>query len=244
MNAIFITVRTGSTRLPQKALRLIGKKTTIELVIDRVKKVGVQVILCTTNLPEDDILCLIALENGILFSRGSTNDKLMRWAQAAERNGIDFFVTADGDDLLCDPELIGLAFNQYEKTNADFIEGKNIPCGSFTYGIKVSALNKVCEIKNTSDTEMIVPYFTETGLFKVEELQVPEVFKRPEIRMTLDYEDDLKFFQTIFDHFDKPFLLRDVIKFLDKNPDVIEINQYLQERYLENQKTLTKLVLR
>lgn len=244
MNAIFITVRTGSTRLPQKALRLIGRKTTIELVIERVKRVGVPVILCTTKLPEDDILCLIAVENGILFSRGSKEDKLERWRQAAERNGVGFFVTADGDDLLCDPELISLAFEQYAISNADFIEGKNIPCGSFTYGIKVSALNKVCEIKDTSDTEMIVPYFTETGLFNVEELDVPEVFKRPEIRMTLDYEDDLKFFQTIFDHFDKPFLLRDVLTFLDKNPEVIDINQYLQQRYLDNQKTLTKLVLK
>jgi len=247
MKAIFITVRTGSTRLPQKALRKIGTKTTIELVMDGVKKSikADLVILCTTELPEDDVLCRLAVRSGIHFFRGSSEDKLERWRGAAERYGVEFFITADGDDLLCDPELIDLGFSQYERTGADFIEGKNVPCGAFTYGISVDALNKVCRIKDTTETEMIVPYFTETGLFKVEELEdVPEVLRRPEIRMTLDYEDDLKFFTEVYSHFNGSFTLRDVIRFLDENPKVIEINQYLQARYLANQKSKTNIILK
>jgi spore coat polysaccharide biosynthesis protein SpsF len=94
---------------------------------------------------------------------------------------------------------------------------------------------------------MMWVYFTDTGLFKTEMLQnIPKVLQRPEIRMTLDYDDDLKFFKIIFDHFaDNPaFTLRDVVKFLDENPDVIKINQYLQERFLDNQRSKTKLVLK
>lgn len=247
--AIFITVRTGSTRLPEKALLKIKERSTIELVIDRVKrsKNAQAIVLCTTEASNDDILCEIAAKNGISFFRGSSEDKLMRWKGAAEKYGIEFFVTADGDDLLCDPELIDLAFEQYEKSCADFIEGKNVPCGGFTYGIKVAALNKVCDIKDTAETEMMWVYFLDTGLFRTEVLEnVPQVLQRPEIRMTLDYDDDLKFFRTIFDHFsDNPaFTLRDVIKYLDENPNVIKINQYLQERFLENQKSKTKLVLK
>ncbi len=247
--AIFITVRTGSTRLPEKALLKINGKATIELVIDRVrraKKAGV-IVLCTTESKNDDVLCEIAKASGIEFFRGSSEDKLMRWNGAAEKYGVEFFVTADGDDLLCDPELIDLAFSQYERTNADFIEGKDVPCGGFTYGIKVSALNKVCKIKDTSDTEMMWVYFKDTGLFKTELLEnIPDVLRRPEIRMTLDYEDDLKFFKNIFEHFkDRPdFTLRDVIPYLDKNPEVVKINSYLQEKFLSNQKAKTKLVLK
>jgi spore coat polysaccharide biosynthesis protein SpsF (cytidylyltransferase family) len=247
--AIFITVRTVSTRLPEKALLKINERSTIELVIDRVKKSKKAqiIVLCTTEAKNDDILCEIAKNNGILFFRGSAEDKLMRWKGAAEKYDVEFFVTSDGDDLLCDPELIDLAFEQYERSGADFIEGKNVPCGGFTYGIKVSALNKVCEIKESTDTEMMWVYFTDTGLFKIEMLQnIPKVLQRPEIRMTLDYDDDLKFFKIIFDHFaDNPaFTLRDVVKFLDENPDVIKINQYLQERFLDNQRSKTKLVLK
>jgi spore coat polysaccharide biosynthesis protein SpsF len=245
MKAIFITVRTDSTRLPKKCLLEINDKPTIEYVIDRMKVTGYPVILCTTELENDDILCDLAIENGILFYRGSIEDKLERWRGAADLYDVEFFVTADGDDLLCDPELVEMAFNQYEETKADFIEGVNIPCGAFTYGIKVSALNKVCEIKGTSDTEMMMPYFTETGLFKVEPLwNVPKVLQRPEIRMTLDYEDDLRFFKAIFGNFKSTVPLREVLSFLDENPELIKINQYLQQRFLDNQRSKTKLVIK
>jgi spore coat polysaccharide biosynthesis protein SpsF len=245
MKAIFITVRTDSKRLPKKALIEINGKTTIEYVIEKAKLTGYPVILSTTELENDDVLCDIAIENGILFYRGSVEDKLERWRGAAELYDVEFFVTADGDDLLCDPELVEMAFNQYEETKADFIEGVNIPCGAFTYGIKVSALNKVCEIKGTSDTEMMMPYFTETGLFQVEPLwNVPKVLQRPEIRMTLDYEDDLRFFKAIFGNFKSTVPLREVLSFLDENPELIKINQYLQQRFLDNQRSKTKLVIK
>ena len=249
--AIFITVRTGSSRLPKKALLEINGRMTIEHLINRVKrsKKADIIVLCTTELPEDDILCRIAERNGIRFHRGSVSDKLVRWMGAAEKYDVGFFVTADGDDVFCEPELIDLAFSQFERTGADFIEGKNNICGSFTYGIKVSALKKVCEIKDSSDTEMMWVYFTETGLFKTETLdRVPKIFERPDIRMTLDYEDDFRFFKTIIEHFAAEgieyFTLRDIVAYLDKNPEVIEMNRYLQERFLSNQKSKTKLVLK
>lgn len=245
MNAIFITVRTASTRLPRKCLRGVCGRMAIERVIERVKrsrKADV-IVLCTTVYSADNILCDIATENSIHFFRGSSEDKLMRWKGAAEKYGVDFFVTADGDDLLCDPELIDLAFEQ-SKGGADFIDAPDAPCGGFTYGIRVSALNRVCGIKDNTDTEMMVPYFTETGLFKVESLTIPEVLKRPEIRMTLDYEDDLKFFRAVFEHFDgREFGLRDVIPFLDEHPEVTEINSYLHAQWAANQKAKTNMVL-
>ena len=63
----------------------------------------------------------IAEKNGINFYCGSELNKFKRWQGACERFDVDFFVTADGDDLLCEPELIDLAFVQYERNNTDFI---------------------------------------------------------------------------------------------------------------------------
>lgn len=248
--AIFITVRSDSKRLPKKCFLEINNRPAIEYLIQRVKrsKRADMIILCTTELKEDDLLCDIAERNRINFFRGSVNDKLERWLGAAKRYDVEFFVTADGDDLFCEPELIDLAFAQYEENHPDFIEGENLICGSFTYAIKTSALQKVCEIKNTDDTEMMWVYFQKTGLFKLEKLQkVPKVYQRPEIRMTLDYADDFKFFKTIIEYFadkNQDFNLRDVVDFLDKNPQIVKINQYLQEIFLENQKKKTKLVLK
>ena len=52
MNVIFISVRTGSSRLPKKALYEIQGKTIIEYLIDRLKKskYAEKVIVCTTEL--------------------------------------------------------------------------------------------------------------------------------------------------------------------------------------------------
>jgi spore coat polysaccharide biosynthesis protein SpsF len=250
-SAIFITVRTSSTRLPQKCLLPFGDARTIEFLIRRLKRSRLAdgIILCTTENREDDVLCEIAAREGIQFFRGSERDKLIRWNGAAAKYDVDFFVTADGDDLFCEPELIDLGFAQYREAGADFIEQEGLICGSFTYAIKASALREVCEIKDSEDTEMMWVYFKDTGRFRCELLRnAPDVFKRPEIRMTLDYPDDLKFFKTCAEHFwaqgRNDFTLRDVIAFLDANPAVIGINQYLQDAFLANQKAKTKLVLK
>src|ERR1700733_4929741 len=239
--AIFITVRTNSTRLPKKCLLEIAGKPTIFHLIERIKRSRFAdgIVLCTTANQQDDILCAIAAKEGISFFRGSENDKLERWKGAAEKYGVEFFVTADGDDLFCEPELIDLAFKQYELTGADFIEGLNIPCGAFTYAIKASALRKVCQIKDTDDTEMMWVYFTQTNLFKCAELaDIPSVFSRPEIRMTLDYEEDFQFFKNIIEHFflqgKTAFSLRDILTYIDAHPQVAKINWLRQQEFLDN----------
>lgn len=245
--AIFITARVGSSRLPRKHLKKIKNKYCIEHMIERVRKSEKtdKIILCTTTLPEDDILCDLAKKHCIGFFRGSVKDKIERWYYAAQRNCIDFFVTADADDLFCDPELIDLAFDQYDKNNEDLItwDQENLICGAFTYGIKTEALKKVYDMKDTDDTEMMWIFF-DPRLFKIGKLEsVPAVFNRPEIRATLDYEEDFQFFEEVYKHFDNDkFSLRDVIKVLDKFPHIIEINRSRHADWKNNQEKKIKQV--
>lgn len=253
--AIFITVRTGSKRLPKKCLLKIKGLTVIQHLIRRVKKSKLAniIVLCTTKLKEDDILCKIAKKEKIKCFRGSVNDKLERWMGAAEKFNVDFFVTADGDDLFCEPVLIDLAFKQYAKKNPDFIygdgvKGVDVPCGAFTYAIKTKSLKKVCEIKGTKNTEMMWVYFKNTGLFDCQKLEgVQAAHKRPEIRMTLDYPEDFEFFKNVIENLSKEkkeFDLKDIINYLDRHPKVIKVNQGLQNKFRNNQKQKTTLILK
>ena len=204
------------------------------------------VVLCTTTLPEDDILCDIAIKNDIKCYRGDIHDKLDRWHGAAEKYGVDFFVTADGDDLFCEPTLIDLALAQYNQTGCDFIKSEGVICGAFTYGIKTSALRKVCEIKDSDNTEMMWVYFTDTGLFNVEDLKnIPESFLRTDIRMTLDYKDDFVFFETVINNFKTDnFSLFDIVSLIDQKPEIKKINFYLEEEWKQNQIANTNLELK
>jgi spore coat polysaccharide biosynthesis protein SpsF len=250
-NAILITVRTDSSRLKNKALLKILGKPTIELVILRAKLVknSDEIILCTTERPLDDEIVGIAEKCGINYFRGNLEDKLERWLGATQKFNIDYFVTMDGDDLFCDPELIELSIKQMQATNCDFIRApKGLICGSFTYCIKTLALEKVCRIKDTSDTEMMWTYFEDTGLFNVLDLNIKnKIFFDENIRLTLDYPEDYEFFSKVFNSLkcennDVP--LSEIVKFLKNHPEIIAINSFKQQDFLDNQKRKTKLVLK
>ncbi len=250
--ACFITVRTGSTRLPGKALLSISGRRTIEHVIDRVKRVKAadSIVLCTSDDPSDDVLEQVADRAGILCFRGSMEDKLVRWLGAVDKFTPDYFVTIDGDDLFCDPELIDTAIKQVKDDPViDFLKApEGLACGAFTYCIKSAALRRACEIKGSQQTEMMWVYFTETGLFRVADLNVTDpVFFNDRIRLTLDYPEDLDFFRAVFDKMRitaNTVPLRKIISMLNVNTDISGINISRQDEFLANQRLKTSLVLK
>lgn len=207
--------------------------------------------MATTDKPEDEELIEIAKRNSISYFAGNELDKLVRWKDAAYQNNIEFFVTADGDDLFCDPELIDLAFKQYMLTGCDFIEekpGEQVPVGAFTYGIKTEALNKICKIKGTNDTEMMSIYFTQTPSINVQSLDnIPQVFRKPNIRMTLDYPEDLEFFRTVIGLLIENELelsLTNVLSLIEAKPNLVKINEFRNRDYLENQHKKTAYIVK
>jgi len=248
---LFITARTDSSRLPGKMLADIRGKPVIEHDIDRTKLVrGIDaIVLCTSDRKQDDILADIAVQKDINCFRGSLEDKLARWLGAAEKFKLDYFITFDGDDLFCEPELIELAVAQIKKERPDFLRSpKNLICGAFTFGIATTALRKVCKIKDTSNTEMQWVYFTDTGLFKVSELKITDhSFLNKKIRMTLDYQEDLNFFRHIFDELDTDMNnipLRQIITLIRTKPEIARINFFRQQDFLDNEKKKTVLKIK
>jgi len=236
-NAIFLTVRIGSTRLPRKALLEIKGKTVIEHLIDRLKlaKLADKIVLCTTINSEDKILTEIAKKNKIDFFQGSEEDKIDRYYHAALYFKINKVIIVDGDDIFCDPYHIDKIIQTLKKTNADYITYRGLPLGITAHGIKFEALKKVWELKD-GVAEVWGGYFTETGLFKVSILEPEYEFKYPDIRMTLDYPEDFQFFKEIFDRLYKPgeiFTLQEIITLLKKTPQIMKINSSLQEKYMK-----------
>ena len=248
MRAIFISVRTGSTRLPQKALVEIRGKASIEYLIDRVKESSYaeEIVLCTTNLSEDDVLCEIATRNNIKFFRGSTQDKLKRWLGAATAHNVEFFVNADGDDIFFDAGLADICFEQYlsQSKNVDFIDGRGLY--NDVYGIRTKTLEKVCKIKKDEDTEFVRPYFVEAGVCNVQKIHnIPTKYKKQNIRMTLDYEADLVFFKTVIEHFLENNIkmnFDNILLFLKENPEIVDINWHCEQSWADNQsKMITRI---
>ncbi|MGA2461286.1 MAG: NTP transferase domain-containing protein [Candidatus Bathyarchaeia archaeon] len=240
---LFLTVRTGSTRLPGKALLKLDGETIVEFMIDRLKRARVSqtFVLCTTDQPEDDVLEDIAKQKGILAFRGSSSDILSRQLGAAHTYGLDFFVNVEGDDVFCDPELADRTVQHFNQAGADFIRWSGLPLGASPVGISTRALAKVCELKETNNTETGWGYFfTESGLFKLEIIdeQDPEL-RHPEMRMTMDYPEDYAFVKEVYKRLSgRDFTLRDIMNLVKSDPTITELNAHLKEQYFRefNQK--------
>ena len=163
MNAIFISARSNSSRLKNKLLTKIKNKHAIEYVIEGCKKskLADKIVLCTTKNKNDSIFCEIAKFHKINSYRGEELCKLKRWKGACEAFNLDFFVTADGDDLLYDGGLADLCFQQKQKKC--LLNGQGLY--NDVYGIPLSIINFCLE--NTTDIiepHVLVDFARERGL--------------------------------------------------------------------------------
>jgi len=232
---ITITARMKSERLPLKVMRYIEGKPMIEHMIDRLKlsKLADEIIMCTSTSPQDDILVDVAEKKGIKYFRGDEIDVLKRLLDAAKKSNANFIVNATADNPLTDHHYIDKIIQTFKETNADHVTCTNLPIGAFSHGLKVGVLEKVVNEKEEENTEIWGRFFEETGEFKKIELEVEDELNHPEIRLTVDEKDDLKLMRIIFRKFypvNKSFELKDVVKYLLDNPDILNINQQVVQR--------------
>lgn len=234
--AIFLSVRDKATRLPGKISKPIEGKMVIEHLIDRLKRSNraSELILTTSIHSNDAWLESLAASNNILCFKGSEDDKLLRYLNAADAHGVDFCVIVDGDDLFCDPGFIDRIIEEYYNEGSDYIIVKDLPLGVTGFGVKTEALRKVVALKQENDTEIWGSYFTESPLFQATEIQPPKRYCRPDLRMTLDYQDDLEFFMAVFKGIysgNRYMSLDAILDFLDKHPEISQKNQQAQLHY-------------
>jgi len=245
-NAIFLSVRNKATRLPGKVLLDLAGKTVTERLIERLKlaKKPERIVMCTSPHPGDDILVEIAERCDIDVFRGSEDDKLDRYFQAARKFDVDFAAVVDGDDPFCDPEYIDRILQHGIESQADYVICKGLPVGVTAFGVRRSALEEVCRIKTEENTEVWGGYFTETGLFKTKTIPADPAHQMPDLRMTLDYPEDFAFFKTVFQHLYTPggvFTLDDILNVVRRIPEIGAINRDVQVMYETNLKKITHI---
>ncbi len=223
-SAIFLSVRTGSSRLPNKSVLKIHNKYTIEYVIDNLKKSEKtdKIILCTTRKSEDDILCEIAQNNNIKVFRGSERNKIRRWYFAAVEYDVDNIVTVDGDDLFFDVRLADMCFHQIKKS--DFVNGQGLY--NDVYGFKIKTLQNILDFAkgNIIEPHEITRFLSNKNINTEKLVNVPKLFEKKDIRMTLDYEEDFLFFENVIKNIRGDLTLENILEYLDKNKEVININ--------------------
>lgn len=232
-----ITGRMKSTRLKKKLTLKIQNREIIAWMIDRAKLYfkDSEIVIATSNNPQDDILEKIANRENINVFRGHEEDVILRLYNAAKKNKFDYFINITADCPLFGFDYINDILDIHKTKNADLVTSIDFPHGIFTYGVKTSALKEIIRFKSTEQTEVWGDYFYKnTDKFIVKKLEAPKHQQRNTYRLTLDYPEDFVFFEKVYGHFGLNTYKtssNDIIKYLDDNPEVVKINSNCKELY-------------
>ena len=221
----------------------------LELMIERLKrsKTADKIIIATTDSLEDKKIVDLAKKIGVDFYRGSENDVLDRYYQAAKEFGADdIIVRLTGDCPLIDPEIVDSVVDFYKKNKGKFDYVSNVRPPTFPDGMDVEvfsfkSLEKAWNFaKLPSEREHVTAYMADhPEIFQIGNFRSEKDFSG--IRLTVDNKEDLLLARSIFKLLYKKnnnFGLEDILQLEKENPELFSINGHFQrnEGYLKSLK--------
>ena len=229
-----VQARMGSSRLPGKVLKEILGKPVIWHLINRLKRSKLidKMVIATTDKTDDEPILKLAEEMGIDSFAGSEDDVLDRYYQAAKRYNVDTIVRITADCPLIDPVLVDKIVEYYleNRNRLDYVHsGLSYPDGIVETAVfSFTALEKAWrEARLASEREHVTSYIWKNPhLFRIDVVENDENLSH--IRLVLDDKDDFRLVSEVFNNLYKEgeiFHLTDVLNFLNKRPELLELNK-------------------
>lgn len=227
-----LQARVSSSRLPGKVLMPILGQPMLFRQIERLNlcKEFEQLIVATSVDTSDDPLVSECVARGIACSRGSLNDVLDRFIQAALSYQPETIVRLTGDCPLADPSLIDEVIRYFHAGNYDYASNREPP--TFPDGLDVEVMRFAClELANReavlpSEREHVTPFLcAHPERFHLVNYAAP--VDRSGLRWTVDGPEDFEFVCSVYEKLYpmKPnFTTEDILSMLEKHPDLESIN--------------------
>lgn len=242
-----IQARMSSTRLPGKVLKRASGRTMLERMLERVKQARLvdQVVVATTTDPTDDAIVSACRRYQAEVFRGSLQDVLDRYYQAARQYHADIIVRLTADCPLIDAQLIDEVVDALITKQLDFACNRLPPPFSRTYPIGLDVEACTFEALETAwrnaaqknEREHVLPYlYSVPGRFKVLKLDHSEDLGH--LRWTLDTPQDLILLRRIYRHFAgrNDFSWLDVLHLQQDKPQIFQVNAGVRHKtYLESE---------
>jgi spore coat polysaccharide biosynthesis protein SpsF len=219
-----------------KILKDLNGKTVIERVIERAKQIrGLsEIILCTSPNQNDKPLIDIAKKNNIPYFLGHEDDVFQRLYDAATTYTLDYYLGITADNPLFSIQYSNQIIDIINKEKYDYIRVEGLPLGTATYGINTLAAATVCKVKTVVDTEIWGELINRPEIFNVFIIRVEDKLNRPDLRLTLDYQEDYDLLQHLYTtlSFNTTIDLEQAINYLNIHPEIAQINQHCIQRDL------------
>ena len=236
--AALISVRSSSSRLPNKCFLPFGEGSVLEHVIKRSKYYGLNPIVCTTTESSDDAIVDLANKHNVRFYRGPVENKLLRWSQCCEYFDLDSFHSVDADDPFFDGVEVKSSMKMLEEEGLDMVcPTKSSSAGGASVGYSLTAdiVKRACDdLSEDADTEMMWYYMEKISNLKSRVL--PEICKNaPKMRLTLDYEEDYWLLETLRKILGNLAERDEINQLFLANPDLHKINWFRNEEWKAGQ---------
>jgi glutamate-1-semialdehyde 2,1-aminomutase len=243
-----VQARMGSTRFPGKVLKQVGGIPLIGHLLQRIslsKKID-QIILATSEALSNDDLCKYVQSLHIHVFRGSENDVLDRYYNAAKDGNAQAIIRLTGDCPLLDYQVIDSVINVFQTGKYDYVSNINpptFPDGLDTELFTFNALETAWrEATEPFDREHVTPFIRKADNFKKYNL-LNDIDLSNE-RWTVDTPEDFILIKKIIEDLSPKkrwFGIKDIIEYKEKNKSLFEINSNFRRNEGANMSTGQKL---
>jgi spore coat polysaccharide biosynthesis protein SpsF len=230
-----LQARVDSSRLPNKVLKPLSGRPVILHIIDRLKRCSTLDEICVAipDSPSDDSLIDVLSDADVTIARGSGHDVLSRYIAAAYQTCADIIVRATADNPLVHPPSVDAQVTHIlNNPGVDYVTTWGLPLGCMVETFTRKTLDRLDFLSKSDVLREHVTYFIyQNGhSFNIVDLEPPAGLKHPELRLTLDTDEDYRLISAVYDalHKDGEIVqVGDVVALLAGRPDLAQINAHI-----------------
>ena len=228
-NYAFLTVRTSSSRLPEKCFLPFGNSHVLDYVVKRCIAASFSPIVCTSIEDSDNEIEAYCQTNDVNYYRGPLNNKLKRWFECALAFNVDYFHTIDVDDPFFDPlqVLESLALLKSQKLDVVYPTEKSSSGGaSVGFSIRTDYLEKLLQESECSTSAEMVDVIFDNFSGTKSKILVSSALEIDSVRLTLDYEEDYWLLASILRICGKNCTRAEISQLFKSNPDLKKVSWF------------------
>ena len=226
-----LACRINGSRLYGKPLQSLGPGVSIlaQIVASvRAARVPAEVVLAIAEPEENVPLRLAAAELEAPYVLGDEVDVLGRLIRAAEARGATDVLRKTTESPFLEIEGMELAWERHVENGNDVTVVDHVPLGTAVEIYSLDALRRSHAEGRAEDRSELVSNFARFNqrLFQVEIVEPPEACRRPDLRLTVDYPEDLILCRAVYAELggSAPLIpLQEIVAFLDRRPDLTRL---------------------